>query len=265
MSSVKAADSDTCIARSEHTATYLSQAELVRAQKLMAIQKSRSEGADIFGEQMEQVLSEIMGGYWPPKRSNRAVADFYDADGIGYSSKTLLLDPVKSRPLWQQRLGEAVCLPISKLTPTGSLPKGKTVLDASPRTIGNRLIEAYNAMLDRYGVERLAVTLRLRVDEEEHWRYLYWEEDLEPLDPKAYRWANSERSTEGWTRNLRAVHRDADPESAPALNWQSAGKLWMRHTIPADADTWAVPDSMILDRATGNAAISQAIDSQLGI
>lgn len=232
----------------------------------MAIQKSRSEGADVFGEQLEQILAEIMGGTWLPKRSNRAVADFFDADGVPYSSKTLLLKPVASRPDWRERLGEEVCLPVSRITPSGSLPRGKTLFDASPGAIGDRIVTAYNERLEQYGVERLAVTLRLRIEDEQLWRYLYWEEDLTPLHPKQLKWSDSKDAEDGWSRNLRASYRDQPNKSAADLRWTSAGsQLWIRHQIPADADTFVVPDDHVLDRAAGNAAISQRIDEQLGI
>lgn len=253
-------------ARSEHSATYLTRSELNRASRMMAIQKSRSEGADVFGEQLEQVLAEIMGGTWFRKRTNRPVPDFWDQDGVPYSSKTLLLEPVASRPDWRDRLGETVSLPVSRIKPTGELPKGKTLFDASARAIGQRVVEAYNASLERYGVERLAVTLRLRVDEEQLWRYLYWEEDLKPIDPAQLKWTDSKNGEDGWSRNLRAIYRGAAANGPAALRWTSSGsQLWIRHQIPTDADTFIVPDDHVLDRERGNAAISREIDEQLGI
>lgn len=229
----------------------------------MAIQKSRSQGADVTGEQLEQVLSEIMRGTWLPARSNRAVADFWDQDGVPYSSKTLLLDPCKSRPRWQDWLGHEVSLPISKIRPTGALPRGKTIFTASPRAIGQRVCEAYNASLERYGVERLAVTLRLRVEDEAQWRYYYWEEDLHPLDYRDYSWADSSDGGDGWSRGIRAVKRGEDKSKAADIRWTTDGQMWMRHQVPMDADIFYLPDSHILDRQEGNQALSEGIDKKI--
>lgn len=254
--------------RSEHTASYLTQEELARAGRLLAIQKSRAEGADISGEQMEQCFAEIIGGTWLPARSNRPTPDLWDADGVGYSLKTLQLRPVASKPHWEQRIGEEVKVPITRIKPKGKLPAGKTFLDAGAQSVGNRIVAAFNESLESYGVERQVFILRLRVEHEQLTRYLCWIEDITALEPKTLKWADSGHgdTEDGWSRNLRATYRDHDPKGPADLSWNSSGsQLWVRHEIPEDVDTWVVPDSQVLDRREGNQALARAIDAKLGI
>jgi hypothetical protein len=131
-------------------------------------------------------------------------------------------------------------------------------------------VDSYNSIIESYGVERLGVLLRLRVEAERHWRYYYWEEEIEPLNPAALIWSNSERNQAGsWTRNVRAHYRDqisGQDRGAAAVSWCSGGsQLYKRHQIPVDADTWIVADAEVLSREEATAAILRAVDERLGI
>lgn len=261
------ADPDRATTPSEHVGTYLTSEMLSRARRLTAAQRSKSKGGDLSGEQVEELLAEILGGQVQPGRSNRPVPDLYDAGGTPYSVKTLAIDFAACRPQWTDWLGQQIRLPVTRLHPTGDLPRGRTLFDASPAAIGRRLISAYNSMIEQYGAERLAVLLRLRVEGEQLWRYLYWEEEIKPLDPADYRWSDSDRGREeSWTRNLRAHLRDQDRDEGAAISWCSSGaQLYMRHRIADDTDTFVVPDAEVLSREEATAAILRAIDERLGI
>jgi hypothetical protein len=235
---------------------------------LTAAQKSKSKGADMSGEQVEELMAEIMGGQVQPGRSNRPVPDLFAGDGTPYSIKTLALTEAASRPEWHQWLGQQVNLPVSRLQPKGALPRGKTLFDTTANALGRRLVSAFNEMIESYGVERLGVLLRLRVESEKLWRYYYWSEEIEAIDPAALLWRDSEHTREGtWTRNIHAHYRDeisGSDRGPAALSWCSASsQLWIRHRIPADADTWVVADAEILSREEATAAILQAIDARL--
>jgi hypothetical protein len=174
--------------------------------------------------------------------------------------KTLALKPVATRPLFIDWLGQDFTVPMARLQPRGPMPKGRTLADASAPAVGRRLIESYNSMIEEYGWDRLAFLMRLPVVDEQLTRYFYWEEEASPLDPSAYSWRNSDRQRdEEWTRNLRAEEKGSGKQRA-ALGWSSAGGvLTMRHTIPADVDTWVVFDDQVLTRDETNRAVFDAL------
>lgn len=246
--------------RSEHTCTYLTQQQLAFAPSATAVQISKAKTSEVSGIQVEELVADIKGGIKPPGNSNRPVSDIWVGDS-GYSVKTLKLKPARCRPNWQDWLGQSVLIPTTRISPLGELPKGKTPDTASPAAVGKRLIARYNHNFEQYGVEHEAVLLRLRVEAEQLTRFYYWEHPIEALDPSAYRWTESKHTEDDqWNRNLRA-HLKGSADKAAAMTWN--GVLWVRHEIPANADTWVVPDCNVLTREEASDAIAQAIRAKV--
>jgi hypothetical protein len=253
-------DTVSIAARSERSCTYLTQPQLAFAVEATAVQMSKAKSVGMNGVQVEELIADVKGGQRPGGDSSRPVSDIW-IDGTGYSIKTLQLKPASCRPHWQDWLLQSVSIPTTRRLPLGALPKGKTLDTARPADIGKRLIARLNDDYQTFAIERQGFLLLLRVEAEQLTRFYYWEQAIEPLDPSAYKWSVSERSMDNpYKRNLRADLKESKQDAA-AMTWNRV--LWVRHQIPADADTWVVPDCQVLTRDEASDAISLAIRDKM--
>jgi hypothetical protein len=232
--------------RSPHQATYLTREQLDLAPQLTLVEKNKAQSGDIKGTSVEQMLADLLGGQWIPK----AKACDLIINGVGYAVKTRLLTPPASRPAWTDQLLTPINIKMNWLQPVADFPSGQNILNASATVIGRRLCDAYNQMLVDYEVERIAFLVRIADDREQVHRYLYWTTDCLPLDPADYRWKTTQKTVV--SHSIAAVRKGADNEGSQ-LTWASSGcSLFMRHLIPADADTWVVPFSQVKSREQVN-------------
>jgi hypothetical protein len=259
----------TPISPNRYQGTYLSREALDRAPLFMAIQKIKSEKGDISGEAWEQVLAEILGdGARALDRSNKPVEDvstIVDGHLKRISAKTAAPTQTTSRPMAEDWLGTSDSWVMARLTPLGSLPRGKTPETASPRAIGARLIAAYNDNLRNWDVTSLLY--RVRCDALDCWQYLYWEEEVRELDPKDFLWREVSRSD--WSRCLVAWYKPGrgprfGDRDAPAFRWLSGTRHFTeRRQIPLDADIFEVRDTSLRSRGWATDVLSTALQAEL--
>jgi hypothetical protein len=251
---------------SEYTPTYMSPDTLVRATELTVAELAKNQDAEITGKAAERLLADIFRADLTPEKGNRPVPDLY-RHGVPYSIKAIQLRWTASRPLWEDWRGHPVTLLTHRMEPAGLLPRGRTIFDTRVDALGRRLIENYNVILEEYRHEMLAVFAGLRVESEQLRRYFYWEEELQPLDPADFIWHDRKPSNpaaakadKGKKHNIWAERRDRPAgEKRADLAWCSKGsQLYVRHHIPADVDTWVVPDAKALTREEATTALLDA-------
>ncbi len=254
-----------------YTPTYLTRAQLDRAPILMAVQKIKSASEDISGEAWEEVLAEILGdgAMAVPGRGRKGEPDLLvprNNELLRVSAKTRLSSEtfVAIRPIAEDWLGHSKNWQMAMITPQDAFPAGKTILTASPRAIGDRVLAAYNAVLDGWDV--LTFLVRLRCPELECWQYLYWEEPATLLDPSQFVWRDV--SVDGWARKLAAWHkpragRRLDTSQTPYLRWSTKGGLTVRHSTPDDADIFEVRDSHLRDRTWATNVLLRELQAEL--
>jgi hypothetical protein len=248
---------------SEYSPTYMTHEQLARAVDFTIAELAKNQKDEITGRAAERLLADIFKGDLNPEKGNRPVPDLYRS-GVPYSIKAIQLRWTASRPRWEDWCGCPVTLLMHRLEPAGLLPRGRTLFDTRVDALGRRLIEEYNSLLAEYRHDKLAVFARLRSEGEQLRRYLYWEEDLRPLDPADFIWHDRKPSNpsaakldKGKKRNIWAERRDRPSGEIRAdLAWCSKGsQLYIRHSIPSDVDTWVVPDAKAISREEATLAI----------
>lgn len=240
--------------RSEHQATYLTPSQLALAPELMLAEICKAKSRHPSGEAIEEFLADLLGGQLNPHKKNRGVADIF-VNGVGFSVKTRALPPAACRPRFTDWLLHEISLKAHWLQPLDNFPRGQNVLNASATVVGRRLCPVYNEQRESFDVKHKWVVIRLQDDVEQVHRFLVWREEIPPLDPADYKWTTTSRSTVA--HSIKAERRD-NPGTTE-LTWSSSGcSLFLRHVIPADADTFVVPYSKVKSRKETNCLILAA-------
>jgi len=268
--------------RSEYQYSFLTQKQATAAVELTAIELAMSATGDLWGKAAEALLADITGGEIS-REVNAPYFDIWRPQGkkqIRFSVKTKRLESAHCRPQWQDLIGHSFSIPLCSLQPQQRLPRGRDVFSVKDFALGRRIEEQYNSDLLQSQVERIGIIVRGHVDlmcqpdvggenwaEEPQTRFLYWEQDLSPIEPGSLVWRDSPSSRPGYSRFLHARSRKrvtAGDTGGADLIWNGGKeRLYARFTIPETVDTWTVPDCMIPSRAEVKRIVGEQIQRRM--
>ncbi|NPV28922.1 MAG: hypothetical protein HPY58_04550 [Firmicutes bacterium] len=215
---------------------YLSDEEIIEAQKLLELYYSLPFGIDMPGPVWEQIFARIKGGTWSGKRDNRPNPDVV-VNGIRYSVKTESLDHAisKKRRAARDFLGYREDLIVAR-PPVDELLKENELHSLDASELGARVLSAYNTIASQ-NWDRISILLRLRRRE-----FIYWEIDPPIYDVDKYTWRDSGKA-KGQSRNIITTPRPAQ------FKWTSRGsQFYVLYEIPANADILQIePKPFTLD------------------
>lgn len=227
-----------------NVSTYLTEAQILQAQKELTTLYALPFANDLFGTAWEQILANVKGGEWTGKRDNRPNPDLFVRNGnkqVNYSVKCEALKANGVRPTAKDFLGHKMDFIIARPKVDELLQQGQSINSLSATDLGSLVLRYYNEQIvKKYEWHVLSFMVPVSTGE-----FIYWEQKPPKVYNPAQHWWKDTGKATGSNRNIMGypttVNQKQTKLPASTFRWTSGGKqFYVVYEIPKDADVFSV-------------------------